>query len=212
MLFTPKHQPPWLSRLRVAMWPRRSWARSARYIGWRLVRLGGTTHGLALGVATGVFIATLPIPGAQMFVAALLAWAIGGNVPAALLGTFWANPLSLPILWMSAYWIGGGLLGSPMLLDTADLLTRLGQVKSALFAPGTTTLPAAYAVLWPVFKPLALGALPIAAVSACLFYWLTLYLIAGHRERRASARSRMAVDENRDANLALSELGGQLSR
>jgi uncharacterized protein len=211
MLFRPKHQPPWLARLRVALWPRRSWTRSARYVGWRVTRLAGSPHGLALGVATGVFMATLPIPGAQMFAAAVAAWMIGGNVPAALLGTFWANPLSLPVLWLSAHWVGSGLLGSPMLLNTGDLLVRLGQVKSALLAPGAATISAAYAVLWPVFKPLALGALPIAAVSAALFYWLTLHLIAGYRERRFEARGQAQVDQSRDADLTLGVLSGRLT-
>jgi uncharacterized protein len=196
MLFAPKHQPTWSTRLRVALWPRRSWSRSARYVGWRVIRLGGSPEGLALGVATGVFIATLPIPGAQMLMAALVAWLIGGNVPAALLGTFWANPLTLPILWLGAHWIGSGLLGQPAVITAADLMAHLAQVKSALLAPGRETLAAAYEVLWPLFKPLAIGALPLAAISAVVFYGLTRHLIAGYRDRHRAARLALAVDHS----------------
>jgi uncharacterized protein len=204
MLFTPKHSPTWGQRLRVAVWPRRSWQRSSRYIGWRVMRLGGSPHGLALGVAIGVFVATLPIPGAQFLAAAVAAWVLRGNVPAALLGTFWANPVTVPVLWLSAHWLGCLMLGTPVVFQATDFFARMAQVKSALLAPGAETLSAAYAVLWPVFKPLVIGALPLAAVSAAVFYGLTLYLLQGYRERRLTERS--AVGSVRDPMDAL-ELG-----
>jgi uncharacterized protein len=186
MLFTSRTQPTWRARLRVAVWPRRTWARSARYLGWRLLRLGGSPHGLALGVGTGVFVATLPIPGMQLLAAAVLAWMIRGNVAAALLGTFWANPLTLPVIWLSAHWVGCGILGVPAVLTAVDLVSSLAHVRAALVAPGTETLATAYGLLWPALKPIAVGAVPIAIVSSVIFYWFTLNLIAGYRAGRSA--------------------------
>lgn len=184
MLLSPRHQPTWGRRLRVAVWPRRSFARSVRYIGWRVVRLGGSAHGLALGVAIGVFVATLPILGIQFLIAGLLAWLLRGNVPAALLATFWANPISLPFIWISSHWLGCSILGSPKLLQAADLLDTLAVARATLLTPGAQTLSNVYGVLWPVWKPLVVGALPLAMICALLIYALTFNLIGGYRAAR----------------------------
>lgn len=184
MLFSPRHPPSWQSRLKVALWPRRSFARSFRYIGWRIVRLGGSPHGLALGVAIGVFVATLPIPGIQLLLAGLVAWALRGNVPAALLGTFWANPLSLPFLWLASHWLGSAAVGGPATLNAHELLATLEQMRVTLLTPGKQTLATVYGLLWPVWKPLLVGSVPIASVCAVLFYGLTFNLIGGYRAGR----------------------------
>ena len=204
MLLSPREIPTWGRRLRVALWPRRSFARSIRYIGWRVVRLGGSAHGLALGVAIGVFVATLPILGVQFIFAALLAWLLRGNVPAALLGTFWANPVSLPFIWIASHWLGCVVLGVPVTLNAAELLETLATVRATLLTPGTQTLSNVYAVLWPVWKPLVVGALPLATICAVLLYGLTYNLIGGYRTTRRAARAgHAAVDRAIPAPLSL---------
>jgi uncharacterized protein len=208
MLFKPKNLPPWKTRLRVALWPRRSFARSLRYVSLRVMRLAGSPHGLAVGVAVGVFIATLPIPGAQMLLAAGCAWMLGGNVPAALLGTFWANPITLPVLWLSSHWLGQQILGGQSTFDGADVMARLSRVATSLFAPGGEALGVAYAALWPVLKPLAIGSTLLGAVSAFLFYWLTLHLIAGYREER---RKPPAVDRETRPVLPLNDFSSRMT-
>jgi uncharacterized protein len=208
MLFKPKNLPPWQTRLRLAVWPRRSFARSLRYVALRVMRLAGSPHGLAVGVAVGVFIATLPIPGVQMLLAAGFAWMLGGNVPAALLGTFWANPITLPVLWLSSHWLGQQVLGGHAAFDGADVMARLTRAAASLFAPGGEALGVAYAALWPVLKPLAIGAALLGAATAFLFYWLTLHLIAGYREAR---RTRAQVDQETRPVLPLSDLSSRMT-
>jgi uncharacterized protein len=199
MLFSPRQSPSWRSSLRVALWPRRSFARSVRYVGWRLIRLGGSPHGLALGVSIGVFVATLPILGVQFLLAGLLAWALRGNMPAALLGTFWANPVSLPVLWLGSHWLGCTVLGTPANLSSVDLLATLDLFRAGLLAPGAKTLSAVYGVLWPVWKPLLVGSIPIAIVCAVLFYGLTFNLIGGYRtSRRAGLNTQPTLHDADD--------------
>ncbi len=168
----------------MAVWPRRSFARSARYLGWRVLRLGGSAHGLALGVAVGVFVATLPILGIQFLLAGLITWMLRGNVPAALLGTFWANPLSLPLLWLGSHWLGSLAVGPHETLTIQELTATLDQLRVGLLTPGAKTLSAVYGALWPVWKPVMIGALPIALLSGVLFYGLTFNLISGYRSSR----------------------------
>jgi len=73
MLFGRRAPAPALDRLRVAMWPRRSWGRSLRYANHRLSRLGASRHAIALGLAIGVFASFQPILGFQMLLAGCLA-------------------------------------------------------------------------------------------------------------------------------------------
>ena len=49
MLFRRRNRPTRIERLRVAVWPRNSWARSTRYFGKRVLRLTATPHAIALG-------------------------------------------------------------------------------------------------------------------------------------------------------------------
>jgi uncharacterized protein len=182
MLLKQRHTPSLLMRLRLALWPRRSFARSARYAGLRIARLQAAPHALALGVATGVFVATLPIPGLQLAAAALLAWGLGGCIPAALLATFWANPLTLPVLWLSGHWIGNLLLGGPA-LASQDVMLALHRVL-VMAAPTKGGLAATYAALLPVLKPLAFGCVILGAACAAAFYAATLVLLARRRSGR----------------------------
>lgn len=193
MLFSPRHRPGWPVRVRDALWPRRGFVRAARYIALRIQRLGGSAEGLARGVAIGVFVATLPLPGLQIALAASLAWVARGNVPAAVLGTFWANPVTLPVLWLSAHWVGSQVLGSAAALTAADLTARLVHLKAALMTPGSQTLAAAWDALWPVFMPTLIGAVPIAIVSAVVFYWFALNLIEEYRRRGRPREADMAL-------------------
>ncbi len=110
MLFRRRETESFLERMRVHLWPRRSWTRSSRYVVYRLRRLSDTPHAVALGFAIGVFTAVTPFLGTHMVVAALLAWIIGGSVVAALLGTFVGNPLTYPLFWYSTYEVGNLML------------------------------------------------------------------------------------------------------
>ena len=82
MLFRRREAESLLERMRVHLWPRRSWSRSSRYVIYRLRRLSDTPHAVALGFAVGVFTAVTPFLGAHMAMAALFAWVIGGSVVA----------------------------------------------------------------------------------------------------------------------------------
>ena len=74
MLFRPRRRPTVLERVRVALWPRRSWSRSLRYFRARVLRANATPHAVGLGLAAGVFVSFLPILGGPMLVAGLIAW------------------------------------------------------------------------------------------------------------------------------------------
>jgi len=170
MLFRRREAESLLERMRVHLWPRRSWTRSSRYVVYRLRRLSDTPHAVALGFAIGVFTATTPFLGTHMVMAALLAWVIGGSVVAALLGTFLGNPLTYPLLWYSTYEVGNLMLRGKMVQKQIDL-------SGVIFQKSIEQL-------WPILKPMTLGSIPVGLALALLSYALVKPMVEAYKHRR----------------------------
>lgn len=71
---------------------------------WRFTRRS-VPRGVALGVATGIL-----MPVAHMPLAAVLALPIRANIPAAVATTLISNPVTVPPIWLAAYWLGRRIL------------------------------------------------------------------------------------------------------
>jgi uncharacterized protein (DUF2062 family) len=170
MLFRRREAESFLERMRVHVWPRRSWSRSSRYVVYRLRRLSDTPHAVALGFAIGVFTAATPYLGTHMVMAALLAWIIGGSVVAALLGTFLGNPLTYPLLWYSTYEVGNLMLRGKVDQKTIDL-------SGGIFQKSLDQL-------WPILKPMTLGSIPVGLALAALSYVLVRPMVDAYKHRR----------------------------
>jgi uncharacterized protein (DUF2062 family) len=170
MLFRRREAESLLERMRVHLWPRRSWTRSSRYVVYRLRRLSDTPHAVALGFAIGVFTAVTPFLGTHMVAAALLAWVIGGSVVAALLGTFIGNPLTYPLFWYSTYEVGNLMLRGRMVQKQIDL-------SGGIFQKSIDQL-------WPILKPMTLGSIPVGLALAALSYVLVKPMVEAYKHRR----------------------------
>ena len=123
-----------------------------------------------LGVAAGVFVAVLPIPGLQLLAAAGLAWLVRGHSGAALLATFTANPITYPLIWIASYVLGATLLGTPVADATHDLDTFTDLVAQSFASPAMISAASALPTLWPILATLLTGAVPLAIVSAGVAY------------------------------------------
>ena len=176
MLFR-RRQPAALSnRLRVALWPRHSWSRSARYFAKRVLRLSGSPHAVAAGVAAGVFASFTPFLGFHFIIGIAIAFLIGGNFLAAALGTAFGNPITFPIIWATTYKVGGLILG-------------LGSASAALPHLGRRSWDA----FLPVIGPMMVGAIPLGVPTAVAFYFISLYAVRAFqrvRVERLAARQR----------------------
>lgn len=194
MLFRRRKRPSLLETLRIALWPRRSFARSAKYVCLRLWRLSGSPHAIAIGCAAGVFIGFTPLYGMQFMLAGLLAWVLGGSILAALLGTFVANPLSFPLIWFSTYKIGCVMLTGNLLGTCGALPEGLAGWASAIFARlmdfSAETAIMLFQGVWPVVKPMALGSLPLGALAAVATYVVVRQMVKLRQRRR---RERLAA-------------------
>ena len=184
MLFKRRNPADFRERLRLALWPRRSFRRSARYFTKRVLRLRATPHAIAAGVAAGVFASFFPL-GVHLVVALAISWLIAGNLVAAAIGTAFGNPLTIPVMWGATYEVGymilhGGETGSIQPAHIGSLIDEMG-----------------IAALWePLLEPMIVGALPLGFAFAAAAYWLTRWAVAAFHERR---RVRLAAKAGRPA-------------
>ncbi len=124
---------------------------------WRdMLRVEASPHAVGLGLATGVFVAFLPILGVQMLMAAVIAWVGRAHIGAALLGTWAGNPITWPLMWVTSYLIGITLLGDAGVMTIEELQRAVARLLEA--SPGRL-MEGALAILWPVMKPLFVGSL-----------------------------------------------------
>jgi uncharacterized protein len=145
---------------------RRAWA--------MVLRLETTPHAVGLGLATGVFVAFLPVLGVQMLVAMAIAWAGRANVGAAVLGTWAGNPLTWPAMWVGSYLLGIMLLGEAGAMTVEEIqrtLARLAETPVSRADP-LTMLDTVGRFLWPILKPLFVGSLVLGLISGSALYFI----------------------------------------
>jgi uncharacterized protein len=135
-----------------------------------------TRHSCAGGVATGLFVAFLPVPG-HMVIAALVAIWFRVNLPLSVALVWVTNPVTIPPVFFVAYEFGRILLGRPH-----------HAVKFEFTLHWFTTT---FVNIWP---SLALGSLILATVASVVGY-VTVQLIwrlsiVRKWEQRARQRAR----------------------
>ncbi len=94
-------------------YPKGGWRRAIQYVAYRVRRLPDPAHKISRGIAAGVFTCFTPFFGLHFLVAAWLAWAMRGNIAAALLATFFGNPITFPIIAAVSMELGALMLGRP---------------------------------------------------------------------------------------------------
>jgi uncharacterized protein (DUF2062 family) len=133
--------------------------------------------------AIGLFVSFVPLP-VQMALGATLAILMRVNVPAAVAGTMFANPVTMVPMYLGAYWLGCRLLG----------LTA-GDVTFDMSWHWLTT------ALVPIWKPFLLGCLVLGTLSALAGYallgavWRLSVAMKYHRRRAATGATDSANDE-----------------
>jgi uncharacterized protein (DUF2062 family) len=170
MLFKRRDTAGWLERLRVWAWPRVSWSRSGRYFLKRVLRLSGTPYAIAAGCAAGVFVSFTPFIGFHVLLTAALAWIIGGNVLAGLLASVVGNPLTFPFIWAGTYEIGQFLLS--------------GRHSAAPTELHHQVLARSFHDIWPLIKPMMVGALPVGLIAGSIVFVLVYRMVVAYQTSR----------------------------
>jgi len=127
---------------------------------WRFTRRS-VPRAVAVGLIIGII-----VPFAQMLFAALLSVPARANVPVAVLTTFVTNPVTTPLLWVAAYWVGSWLL-------RVDAATIVAPVNTAI---ERTDFQQFLEWLTGATMVTAFGLVVIAVVSAALSYVMTVWI------------------------------------
>lgn len=182
MLFRPREKPSISQRVRSVLWPRGGPQRGWLYLVHRLRRLAGSPHAIAIGFAAGVFASITPFVGFQFALAALLAALVGGSVVASAIGTFFANPLTYPLIWYTTYDFGGMLLGREA-REPVDLTFKEGTLALMVRDP-MAFMRQFWDMAEPVIWPMTVGSVPVGLAVAVLSYFLVRAAVAAHHRRR----------------------------
>jgi uncharacterized protein (DUF2062 family) len=130
---------------------------------------------VARAFALGLFIAFVPLP-IHVLLATALALLLRLNIPAAVMGTFLTNPLTIVPVYVFAYWVGCTLLGI--------------HGRALHFEMSWDWLSTG---LLPVWKPFLLGCLVMGVLTAIVGYALLagmwhLGLVLKYHERKGARR------------------------
>jgi uncharacterized protein len=186
-MFQRRRKMPLYRRLGQWVWPRMGWKRTGVYFWHRLQRIPGTPSSIAAGFACGAAISMTPFYGTHIVTAGLMAWAIRGNIFAAVLGAQIANPWTAPPLWFAAYYLGGWMVGIDVSEHPPNFIEMFkGLTESVL----DFDMEMFRARVWPIFWPMIIGSIPMASVTGLGSYFALLPVLKGVQLRRVSRRQR----------------------
>ncbi|MEL6436614.1 MAG: DUF2062 domain-containing protein [Pseudomonadota bacterium] len=182
MLFQRRDKEPIIERARVAIIPRRNYARSWRYVVKRIMRIRATPYAIAMGVAAGAFASFTPFMGFHFLLSFALAWSLRGSMISAALGTAVGNPLTFPAIWATTHQIGTRILGASA---EADAARNFGQVWAEN----------GLAALWePFLWPMIVGGVPLGFAVATILFVVT-YSASSTFQRRRKARIELRANQ-----------------
>lgn len=192
MVFKRRNPRSYLRILAEALWPRGGWTRAFHYVKHRIRRLPDDPHRIARGVGAGVFVSFTPLFGFHFISAALTAIAVRGNILAAILGTFFGNPVTFPIIAFSSLKLGHLILGTNF--DESQHATIFGKFVGAgedlrhnfmaMFSDASAQWGNLYNFWNEVFLPYLVGGLGPGIVAGVLSYYLSAPLIAAYQKHR----------------------------
>lgn len=190
MVFKRRTPKSWFQFIAEGFWPRGGWARAFRYVVHRLRRLPDPAHKISRGIAAGVFVSFTPFFGFHFMLAALIAWAIRGNILASLLATFIGNPLTFPFFASIAMEIGATILGTPhyalpgVVASFSNASLELWHNFTAIFTPETMHWGRLDAFFHVVFLPYLVGGILPGLVAALAAYFLSNPVIVAYQKAR----------------------------
>ncbi len=178
-------------------WPRGGWGRAAQYVKHRLRRLPDSPEKIARGIFAGVLTTFTPFFGMHFVVAGLLAFLVRGNLLAALLGTFFGNPLTYVPIGVISIKTGYFLLGRGHEDDLEVHRSLAGKFMDA----GENLKDKALALFngqdveWhnlkvfydEVFFPYMIGGIIPGIVAGLVAYYVSVPLIRAYQKRRKGA-------------------------
>lgn len=192
MIFKRRDPKPALRAVAEFMWPRGGWTRAFHYVKHRMKRLPDSPDRIARGVWAGVFTAFTPFYGLHFFIAFAIARAMKGNVIAALMATFFGNPLTYVPIGVAALQTGHLILGTQMDETVhrslggkfVDAGADLWHNFKAVFTHAETDWTGLAVFREEVFYPYLIGGIIPGVICATICYYLMVPLLYAYQKRR----------------------------
>lgn len=191
MVFKRRNPRPYAKVIREFFYPTGGWFRAVTYLFHRLRRLPDAPHRIARGVAVGVFISFSPLFGLHFVLCTAINWLIGGNFIASVIGNWFGNPVTLPLIAYSSVRLGQWILRVPDRIDlhvlmqiTTEMSVELWRNCFALFTPARMDWSAFRAFAEVYFLPYLLGGLILGAVFSVASHALTWRAVEAYRRLR----------------------------
>ena len=193
MVFKRRDKRPIWKIVAEFFYPRGGWLRAARYVRHRLHRLPDPPHKISRGIWAGVFTSFTPFYGLHFVIAAAIAFVMQGNIIAALLATFFGNPLTYVPIAVAALTTGHWLLGAefdPEHVERslggkfADAGHDLWHNFMAMFTDQVADWHGLTVFYDEVFFPYMIGGLLPGIIAATVCYYLAVPVIQVYQKRR----------------------------
>ena len=192
MVFKRRNKLSWGRWIAEAVYPRSGWRRAVSYVGHRLRRLPDTPQKIARGVGIGIYVSFTPFFGLHFIVATLLAVMFRGNMLAALLATFFGNPVTFPLIATASLSLGHWILGVGGYVGSEHGILQMfasatGDLWHNIKAPFTHQ-QADWSHLLDfgrgVFMPYLIGGSVPGAICGVAGYFLSVPVITAYQKRR----------------------------
>ncbi len=192
MIFKRRDPKPALRSIAEFMWPRGGWTRAFHYVKHRMRRLPDSPERIARGIWAGVFTTFTPFYGLHFIVAALVSRAMQGNILAALMATFFGNPLTYVPIGIASLQTGHWILGTRMDEGVqrsfggkfADAGTELWFNFVAIFTDAEMDWSGLIVFARQVFYPYLIGGILPGILCASVAYYLSVPLLRAYQKRR----------------------------
>lgn len=174
------------------LYPKGGWTRAFHYVKHRVRRLPDSPERIARGIWAGVFTTFTPFYTMHFLVAFLIARVVHGNILAALMATFFGNPLTYVPIGFVSLKTGHFILGTNFeegaarsfggkFIDAAhDLLHNFG----AFFTGGAPDWRGLSVFYHEIFLPYLVGGILPGVITATVCYVLSVPVIRAYQKRR----------------------------
>lgn len=224
MVFKRRTPKTYWEAFKHAFYPQGGWTRAIQYLIHRVRRLPDPAHKISRGIAVGVFTCFTPFFGMHFLIAAWLAWLVRGNVMAALMATFFGNPLTFPIIAAVSMELGAFLLGRPpiplqlVLPAFSDAAVELWQNFMAVFTAERTAWGSLSGFWNRYFLPYLVGGVFPGILSGTAGYLLSNPVLSAYQKARVArlkkkfAKKRERAEARRAESKLLEEAEDPLDR
>lgn len=207
-MFKRRKQRTYAQAFAEGIYPKGGWSRAVSYVLYRLRRLPDPPHRIARGIAAGIFVCFSPVFGFHIVFAIILAAMMQGNILAAIMATFFGNPITFPIIAMVSVELGSWMLGQPTSLQLPGIVGAFSDASielwynfTAMFTKDITHWDRLDEFYLHVFKPYLVGGIVPGVFCGVTAYLISRPLIAAYQKSRIK-RLKKKYQKRREADAA----------